>query len=61
MYISNEYTRLQGQRDSKITALGYDKDGDGDRDTHEDADADPNAYLEVLNTLVYHLYLSTNA
>ena len=33
MYISNEYTRLQGQRDSKITALGYDKDGDGDRDS----------------------------
>ena len=31
MYISNEYTRLQGQRDSKITALGYDKDGDEDR------------------------------
>ncbi len=30
MYISNEYTRLQGQRDSKITALGYDKDGDED-------------------------------
>ena len=30
MYISNEYTRLQGQRDIKITALGYDKDGDGD-------------------------------
>ena len=30
MYISNEYTRLQGQRDSKITALGYDKDGDKD-------------------------------
>ena len=30
MYISNEYTRLQGQRDSKITALGYDKDGDRD-------------------------------
>ena len=33
MYISNEYTRLQGQRDSKITALGYDKDGDEDRDS----------------------------
>ena len=30
MYISNEYTRLQGQRDIKITALGYDKDGDED-------------------------------
>ena len=30
MYISNEYTRLQGQRDIKITALGYDKDGDRD-------------------------------
>lgn len=33
MYISNEYTRLQGQRDSKITALGYDKDGDKDKDS----------------------------
>lgn len=30
MYISNEYTRLQGQRDIKITALGYDKDGESD-------------------------------
>ena len=33
MYISNEYTRLQGQRDIKITALGYDKDGDKDKDS----------------------------
>ena len=30
MYISNEYTRLQGQRDSKITAKGYGKDGEKD-------------------------------
>ena len=27
MYISNEYQRLAGQRDSKITATGYEKDG----------------------------------
>ena len=30
MYISNEYTRLQGQRDIKITAKGYGKDGEKD-------------------------------
>ena len=30
MYISKEYTNLQGQRDIKITALGYDKDGERD-------------------------------
>ena len=30
MYISNEYTNLQGQRDSKITAKGYGKDGEKD-------------------------------
>ena len=30
MYISKEYTNLQGQRDIKITALGYDKDGESD-------------------------------
>ena len=30
MYISKEYTNLQGQRDIKITALGYDKDGEKD-------------------------------
>ena len=33
MYISNEYTRLQGQRDIKITAKGYGKDGDKDKDS----------------------------
>lgn len=30
MYISNEYTKLQGQRDSKITANGYGKNGEND-------------------------------
>ena len=30
MYISKEYTNLQGQRDIKITALGYDKNGESD-------------------------------
>ncbi len=30
MYISNEYTRLQGQRDSKITAKKYEKNGGKD-------------------------------
>ena len=30
MYISNEYTRLQGQRDIKITAKKYEKNGDKD-------------------------------
>ena len=30
MYISKEYTNLQGQRDSKITAKGYGKDGEKD-------------------------------
>ena len=30
MYISKEYTYLQGQRDSKITAKGYGKDGEKD-------------------------------
>ena len=30
MYISKEYTNLQGQRDIKITAKGYGKDGDKD-------------------------------
>ena len=30
MYISKEYTNLQGQRDSKITAKEYGKDGEKD-------------------------------